>query len=141
MTAREKVELHIERMIELLDTLDGDPDLEPIICGGIEWNRAGRPHRVEDDREAGDVLDEASRTSGTMNKTYKFKAPEVSWVYSPGLLGNTATAPPATCREGLSCFQSGPASTISCPHDGHRNSGGCLLGGTATMIATGRPAR
>ncbi|WP_423066150.1 hypothetical protein [Devosia sp. CN2-171] len=41
-------------IIAALDTMDGDPDLEPSICGGINPDRSD----VTDDREGGDVLDE-----------------------------------------------------------------------------------
>lgn len=40
-------------LIAALDMLDGDPDLEPSICGGRDLGGV-----VEDDREGGDVLDE-----------------------------------------------------------------------------------
>ena len=52
--ARARIEAEIERLIALLDAFDGDPDLEPSICGGFNPDRSP----VLDDREGGDPLDE-----------------------------------------------------------------------------------
>jgi hypothetical protein len=51
---RKQIEQIVEGLIALLDAVDGDPDLEPSICGGINPDLS----HVDDDREGGDVLDE-----------------------------------------------------------------------------------
>lgn len=55
------IEAHIEQLqdellalISALDEVDGDCDLEPSICGGVNPDRSD----VMDDREGSDVLDE-----------------------------------------------------------------------------------
>src|SRR5690348_15526857 len=61
LDSRLAIEAHIEQLqdellflISALDEFDGDCDLEPSICGGINPNLS----EVMDDREGGDVLDE-----------------------------------------------------------------------------------
>src|SRR5688572_15358930 len=53
---RERLEAEIERLIAMLDAIDGDPDLEPSIIGSLDPRKGYAP--IEDDREGGDVLDE-----------------------------------------------------------------------------------
>lgn len=55
LSFRAELENHIERLIALLDSIDGDPDLEPSIIGGRD-PVTGKP--ILDDREGGDVSDE-----------------------------------------------------------------------------------
>lgn len=54
LSLRDRLEGEIERLIALLDTLDGDPDLEPWLAG---------TDPADGDREGGDVLDEGEPDS------------------------------------------------------------------------------
>ncbi|UTY50449.1 hypothetical protein [Sinorhizobium fredii] len=63
LKTRRAIEAHIERMIALLDSVDGDPDLEPELgwtrhgcgCGSVEPNdeREGDDEREWDPAEMG----------------------------------------------------------------------------------------
>ena len=74
-TIRQQAEDAIERLIALLDELDGDADLEPngdlepSLGFGIALNRFGRWHYVTDDREGNDASDEPDDNTNpqTMN--------------------------------------------------------------------------
>lgn len=64
---RARLEAEVERLIALLDAMDGDPDLEPWLAD----NGAG----VWDDREGGDVLDEGEPDEDS--------EPSLGWSHSP----------------------------------------------------------
>lgn len=74
-TIRQQAEEAIERLIALLDEIDGDADLEPngdlepSLGFGIALNRFGRWHYVSDDREGHDASDEPDDNTNpqTMN--------------------------------------------------------------------------
>lgn len=67
-TIRQQAEDAIERLIALLDELDGDADLEPngdlepSLGFGIDLNRVGRWHYVTDDREGHDAATSPTTT-------------------------------------------------------------------------------
>lgn len=76
-TIRQQAEEAIERLISLLDELDGDADLEPngdlepSLGIGVALNPFGGWHYVTDDREGHDASDEPDDSTNpqTMNPT------------------------------------------------------------------------
>lgn len=78
LSARQQLEAEIERLIALLDTLDGDPDLEPWLAG---------TDPAEGDREGGDVLDEGEPDSDSEPclgwHVPMSDGPPLGWSYGP----------------------------------------------------------
>lgn len=59
----EELQDAMQALIASLDHMEGDPDLEPSIVGGVEF-RDGAMVDVTDDREGDDVLDEGEHSLG-----------------------------------------------------------------------------
>ena len=77
--SRADIEAEIERLIALLDHLDGDPDLEPWL--------AERGYSNGDDREGGDPLDEGEdlREDDEDNGDVE---PSMGWATATGPIAN-----------------------------------------------------